>query len=99
MEEEKVINPFTGRAITVGGRTYKFVEAELIEWLEKQCSKPLDPNRPRKYCGNKEVVPEGYERRGTPYECMQKGYKTGVCSVYNKFAKSKAPGATQIYRR
>ena len=26
------------------------------------------------YCGNKEELPEDYDRKGTPLECMKKGY-------------------------
>lgn len=34
---------------------------------------------PRKYCGKRAVLPDGYTRRGTQYECLQTGF--GVASA------------------
>lgn len=90
MEEQKeyVINPFTGRAIQVGGRTYKMVEADILEWLESQCGCGPDPLRPKLYCGNGALVPEGYAGRATPYQCLRKGFKSGLCKTYDQIKKS-----------
>ncbi len=57
---------------------------EVLIWLENQCAQPLDPNRTRTYCGNADPIPQGYIRRGTPYECLRKGIKTGICNVRTK---------------
>jgi hypothetical protein len=82
---DRVINPFTGREIIVGGRTYRFVEKQLLDWLEDRCSGAPDPDRERVYCGEKDPIPREYARRGTSYECLKKGIGTGVCQVYKKF--------------
>jgi hypothetical protein len=82
---QTVINPFTGREIIVGGRTYKFVEKRLLDWLEDGCEDGPDPNAPKYYCGPRDQVPPGYVRRGTQYECLKKGFGTGKCEVYRKF--------------
>lgn len=89
MEQKAALDPFTGEDILIGGRRYRQVEAYLLDWLEDQCSRPIDPNRPRKYCGTKAEVPPGYIGRGTSYDCMKKGIKTGICTVYNKFKKER----------
>lgn len=36
------------------------------------------PPRSRRYCGNKDILPDGYTRFGTRHECLRTGY--GVCS-------------------
>lgn len=28
----------------------------------------------KKYCGNKDILPDGYDRFGTPYECLKVGF-------------------------
>lgn len=82
---ERVINPFSGRSILVNGKTYKFVERSLIDWLENACGRPYERHGPKKYCGSAANLPAGYDVFGTPYECLKKGFKTGQCSVYTKF--------------
>lgn len=37
------------------------------------------PPAPRKYCGKRAQLPQGYTRRGTRYECLQTGF--GVASA------------------
>jgi len=37
-------------------------------------SQPLDPNRPRFFCGNGDQAPPGYNRLGRREECLRKGY-------------------------
>ncbi len=83
-KQEVVINPFTGRTIRVSGRTYRLVQAELMAWLEQQCAAGPDPNREKLYCGSKNL-PAGYSRAGTSQECLRRGFKTGLCSVYQRF--------------
>lgn len=56
---------------------------QQIKNLKSKCG-PLDPNRLRKYCGNSDSVPQGYARRGSPYECLRKGVKTGYCEAVSK---------------
>ena len=34
--------------------------------------------RPRIYCGNNQIIPEGYDEMGTPYLCLRKGVGTGI---------------------
>lgn len=82
---ERVINPFTGREIVVGGKTYRFVEKQLLDWLEDRCSRGPNPNRRKVYCGKGDAIPPGYIGRGTSYECLKKGMGTGICQVYRKF--------------
>ena len=57
---------------------------EIFQWLEDECGRPLDPNRPRLYCGTSAQIPPEYVRRGTSYECLKKGVKTGICSVHTR---------------
>lgn len=87
-EKEFITNPFTGRAIQVGGRTYKMVEADILLWLDSQCGAVLDPNRPKLYCGNSTVLPDGYSGRATPYQCLRKGFKSGLCKTYERIKHS-----------
>jgi len=84
-KEARIINPFTGRAIRVGGRTYRLVEAELLDWLDRQCGQPYERQGPRTYCGPAAAVPQDYDRRGTQYECLKKGVKVGICTVHRRF--------------
>lgn len=56
----------------------------LRDWLNSQCTGNLDPNRPRLYCGNNAQLPAGYIGRGTPYQCLQKGFGTGFCAAVEK---------------
>ena len=81
----ETLDPFTGEIITIGGRRYRRVEAQLLDWLEHQCGGAPNPNRPRVYCGTAAVIPPEYTRRGTEYECMRKGVGAGICKVYSKF--------------
>jgi hypothetical protein len=50
-----------------------------IRYIRNKC-KPLNPDRPRLYCGKENQVPEGYIRRGEPYECLRIGIGVGRCS-------------------
>lgn len=34
------------------------------------------------YCGTSMILPEWYETRGRPYDCLRKGY--GICYYMNK---------------
>jgi len=34
------------------------------------------------YCGTSVIVPEYYQKRGHPYDCLRKGY--GICFYSNK---------------
>ena len=43
-----------------------------------------NPRRRTYYCGDKEIIPPGYTRRGTRYECLKKGFGTGNCSIYRQ---------------
>lgn len=36
----------------------------------------------RVYCGTKQQAPDGYDRIGTPFQCLRKGY--GVCLYSGK---------------
>ena len=38
---------------------------------------PVGP-RPRIYCGNNDILPDGYDQMGTPYLCLRKGVGTGI---------------------
>ena len=54
---------------------------------------PKDCAIPTVYCGNKKTVPKkgvgyiGYVRKGTPYECLQKGYGAGYHTEKAKHLK------------
>lgn len=42
------------------------------------------------YCGNQKILPEGYDRFGTNYECLKKGY--GICKYNGKqYSKNTEP--------
>jgi hypothetical protein len=87
---DRVLNPLTGRYIRVGGATYRRVFGdEVYRWLERECSTPLDPNRPRYYCGRAPVTPAGYAGRSDSYDCLRKGYKTGICAVWEKMQRGR----------
>lgn len=83
-QKETVLNPFTGREIIIGGRTYRLVERSLLNWLREGCDQEPQA-RGRVYCGNRVNIPEGYIRAGTKYECLRKGFGAGKCGVYKKF--------------
>lgn len=83
----EALDPFSGQTISIHGRRYRYVEARLLDWLERQCDAPLDPRRPRTFCGVG-TIPPGYTRRGSPYECLKKGIKTGICAVHARFQQS-----------
>ena len=53
------------------GRGYH--EPVDVEFLEDYV--PIDNTKV--YCGNKEILPEGYDRFGNLSECMRKGYGAG----------------------
>lgn len=36
------------------------------------------------YCGDKPYIPDGYQRRAKPYECLRKGFGAGMCSIYKR---------------
>ena len=85
MEEKNyVLDPFTGEEIVLNGARYRRVRSDILDWLNDQCARGPNPARERTFCGTADPVPEGYTRRGTPYECMRKGVKLGICAVYNK---------------
>ena len=44
---------------------------------ERQAVGVVNPNRPKIYCGNDAMLPDGYARYGTLAECLRKGY--GAC--------------------
>jgi hypothetical protein len=44
-------------------------------------------HRPKLYCGNGNVVPDGYDRAGSRFECLRKGY--GSALVYSTEASRK----------
>ena len=84
-QREQVINPRTGRLIYVDGRTFRLVAEAQYNWLERQCANPPDPTLPKYYyCGTKRDVPSGYVKRGSPYNCLKKGFKTGLCKAFSK---------------
>lgn len=37
-----------------------------------------DGKKKRKYCGDKEDIPDGYDERGSRYECLRKGIGVGL---------------------
>lgn len=43
--------------------------------------------RQRTYCGNQPQVPVGYDRVGTPYQCLRKGY--GVCLYSGRLGENR----------
>ena len=45
---------------------------------------PRDPNREKKYCGTKEVLPQEYSDFATPYECLRKGVGVGLWQQYER---------------
>lgn len=47
-----------------------------------------------KYCGTSLQVPEHYQTRGHPYECLRKGY--GICFYSNKEGTKVSRNATSI---
>lgn len=38
----------------------------------------------RKYCGTKTNLPDGYTRKGSPYECFRAGIKIGKTTTKDK---------------
>lgn len=38
----------------------------------------FEVNRKRIYCGNDPGLPAGYDKKGTPYECLKKGVGVGI---------------------
>lgn len=45
---------------------------------------PQDPDREKKYCGNKNPHPSEYDDFATPYECLRKGVGVGLWQRYEK---------------
>jgi len=43
---------------------------------------PRDPNRRKEYCGNKEILPDGYDGFATNYTCLKKGVGVGLWKKY-----------------
>jgi hypothetical protein len=50
----------------------------------RSCSPRRRRNRSRHYCGNRTVLPQGYSRRGSRYECLRTGFGAGMCSIYHQ---------------
>lgn len=38
----------------------------------------FQPQKERIYCGKSGILPPGYDRFGTPFECLRKGYGAGI---------------------
>lgn len=47
-------------------------------WFQPPCSSNYVRSY-EAYCGKKDPVPQPYQRRGTPYECLKKGIGFGRC--------------------
>lgn len=49
------------------------------------------------YCGTAKKVPVGYEKHGTRYECLRRGFGAGMYSqIKNTFPKSKKSKKAQL---
>ena len=49
----------------------------------------MPKRKEKKYCGDQDEIPDGYDRRGSRYECLKKGIGTGLY-LLNKKKKSKS---------
>lgn len=52
------------------------------DFKERNCSRNYVPRPDRSYCGNANVLPNGYARFGTKYECLRKGVGIGKCIAF-----------------
>ena len=66
-----VNDPETGKEIDISIPSYK------------KCKKSLRKKHKKIYCGDKTSVPRNYERKGTSFECLKKGYGAGGCGIFN----------------
>lgn len=55
--------------------------------------------RERIYCGNQDVLPPGYTRFGTRYECLRKGYGAALFAPEYKRVEARARAAQRGFRR
>lgn len=65
-----ITDPETGQNIDISIPSYK------------RCRKSRKKKHKKIYCGDKDRLPQNYERKGTTYECLKKGYGAGLCGIF-----------------
>lgn len=67
-----ITDPETGQNIDISIPSYK------------RCRKSRKKKHKKIYCGDKDKLPHNYERKGSSYECLKKGYGAGLCGIFEE---------------